>query len=241
MNINCKGQIHSIESLGAVDGPGVRTVLFLQGCPLRCQYCHNPDTWAFNTGKLLSVDEVFEKISRYKPYFSEKGGVTLSGGEPLAQPSFCLNLIKKCRRNSIHTAIDTSGAFFNETVKGVIDSVDLVILDVKHTDPDKYNKLTCGDYSVFQRFFDYCVAKEKDLWIRQVIVPGITDYDENIIALANLANKAKATRVELLPYHDMGKYKWETLDLNYSLEGVTPPSKEKMDYLNKLFVNNLKQ
>lgn len=238
-NINIKGRIHSIESLGAVDGPGVRAVVFLQGCPYRCLYCHNPDTWDFKGGTEISVDNLFDKIMRYKPYFSEKGGVTLSGGEPLGQPDFCLALIEQCKSESIHTAIDTAGSCFNNDVKAVIDAVDLVILDVKHTNPTEYETLTGGDYLIFEKFLNYSISNGKNIWVRQVIVPRLTDSEENVIELAKIANRAKAQKVELLPYHDMGKYKWDNLGIPYSLENTVAPTSEQMSKLNDILNLNL--
>jgi len=228
------GYVHSIASLGGADGPGVRTVIFMQGCPLRCSYCHNPDTWKFFTGEKYRPEELFNKVSRYKPYFGSSGGVTVSGGEPLSQPEFVAEFFKLCRKNGIHTALDTAGSILNDKVKKVLDYTDLVLLDVKHTNPLQFRELTRGEYSSLMEFLDYCIMIKKPLWLRQVIVPGITDSEENIRELAVLAKKAGALKVELLPYHDMGVYKWEELGLEYKLKGVEPPSPEQMEKLNKI-------
>ena len=215
---NIYGYIHSIESLGGADGPGVRTVVFMQGCPLRCAYCHNPDTWKFFTGEKVSPEDLFKRVIKYKPYYGSEGGVTASGGEPLAQPEFIAEFFKLCKKAGIHTAIDTAGSFFNNKVINVLDYTDLVLLDVKHTNPMKFRELTDGNFSKFMEFLDYCIFTNKPLWLRQVIVPGITDNEDNIRALASLAKESKALKVELLPYHDMGAYKWEELELDYKLK-----------------------
>lgn len=228
---NITGYIHSIESLGGVDGPGVRAVVFMQGCPLRCAYCHNPDTWNFSGGESTTNKELFDRILRFKPYFGKNGGVTLSGGEPLAQATFAAGFFKLCKEAGISTALDTAGSYMNDDVIDVLNYTDLVILDVKHTDPEEFIKLTGGNYSNFNKFFEYCTSINKPIWLRQVIVPGITDNDENLRALTELAKKSNALKVELLAYHDMGRHKWEKLGLSYSLDGITPPSEEKMKKL----------
>jgi pyruvate formate lyase activating enzyme len=170
---------------------------------------------------------------RYRPFFGKEGGVTLSGGEPLLQAAFSADLLKQCQEAGVHTALDTAGSIFHEDVTNVLNYSDLVILDVKHTDPLEYKKLTGGNYSVFEQFLDHCIKIKKPLWLRQVIVPGFTDGIDNIRALANLAKKAESRKVELLPYHDMGKYKWNQLGISYALDRITPPSDATMQELKK--------
>ena len=225
------GYIHSFESLGALDGPGLRFVVFLSGCPLRCQYCHNPDTWNMSTGKELSADEIVKKVLRYRPYFTNGGGLTLSGGEPLMQPKFIMEIMQKCREVGISTCLDTSGSVFNEDVKEALLYADLVILDIKHTDEKRYNTLTGGNIAVNKAFLDYCRLMQKQLWIRQVILPGWNDTTEDMDYLLQYINGANIQRIELLPYHTMGIHKWEALGLPYQLKDIDPPSEEKMSNL----------
>lgn len=229
-----RGCVHSFETLGALDGPGIRTVVFLSGCPMRCVYCHNPDTWEKDAGTQMTADEAFQKIKRYRPYFKEKGGITLSGGEPLLQTGFATELFRLCKNAGIHTALDTSGAVCNENTELLLDVTDLVILDIKHTDPMAFRLRTNYPMEHVLRFLDLCKRKQKRLWIRQVIVPGITDNEENIYALKQMARDANAERIELLPYHTHGVYKWEKLGIPYPLQGIEPPSEKVMERLNAI-------
>ena len=228
MENKLKGYIHSIETLGALDGPGIRTVVFMQGCNLRCRYCHNPDTWNIANTPVLTVDELFDKIIRYKEYYGGDGGVTASGGEPLLQAEFLTALFQKLKAAGINTALDTSGSVLNESVKGLLNYVDLVILDVKHTDSAAYENLcgTRGILSAVMAFLEYCAGRKKRVWLRQVIIPGINDTKEQVLELKKLADKYKPEKVELLPYHTMGVSKWEKLGLDYSLKDI-PPADEK--------------
>lgn len=222
------GRIHSIETLGALDGPGLRTVVFLQGCPLRCAYCHNPDSWKTCAGKEMTAKQLVEKVKRYKPYFKTSGGLTLSGGEPLLQGDFCAETIKLCKDEGISTAIDTSGYILH---KEAVDLADLIILDIKHTDSKTFKELTGVEIQRSLEFLDYCKKTNKPLWIRQVILTGINDSKQDMLKLKKLLEGANVKRTELLPYHKMGIEKWKQLGLEYTLGDMESPSDEKMDEL----------
>ncbi|MEN6548331.1 MAG: pyruvate formate-lyase-activating protein [Armatimonadia bacterium] len=233
-------QIHSIETLGALDGPGLRTVVFFQGCPLRCAYCHNPDTWAAQ-GTEMTADDIIARVQRSRPYFGRDGGVTLSGGEPLAQPQFVAELLRRCQDVGIHTAVDTSGACLNDAVKEALQHADLVILDLKHTDPDAYHALTGGSLEQPLAFLDYVRQQRIPLWVRQVIVPGLNDTEEQARALAALLRDVPSLqRVELLPYHTMGLQKWQELGLRSPLEDTPPADPEKVKRLEHVVLEALK-
>jgi len=223
-------KIHSIESCGTVDGPGIRFVVFTQGCPLRCQYCHNPDTWKMNDGTDTSIDYLVEEALKYKSYMKfSGGGVTVTGGEPLLQTDFVKEYFARLKEHGVHTAIDTSGYVFNDGVKDVLSLTDLVLLDVKHFDPSKYKDLTGVELAPTLKFLDYLGEQNIPTWIRYVLVPGISDQPEHIEALAkHLSQFTNIERIELLPFHKMGEYKWEELDLEYKLKDVNEPSKESM-------------
>ncbi len=215
------GLIHSIETLGALDGPGLRCVVFLQGCPLRCQYCHNPDTWAIHGGKSITCDALMARITRSHPYFGQWGGVTFSGGEPLLQASFVARVSRLCAAQGIHTALDTSGALLNEDVREALSATRLVILDIKHTDPERYHQLTGGVLATTLAFLREVAEKGIPLWVRQVIVPGWNDTAEDVRALAELLHDIPSIeRIELLPYHRMGEDKWRQLGHVNPLEDV---------------------
>lgn len=223
-------KIHSIESCGTVDGPGIRFVVFTQGCPLRCQYCHNPDTWKMADGKETSIDYLVEEALKYKSYMKfSGGGVTVTGGEPLLQTDFVKDYFTKLKEHDIHTAIDTSGYLFNEGVKEVLNLTDLVLLDVKHFDPTKYKDLTGVELAPTLKFLDYLGQQNIPTWIRYVLVPGISDQPEHIEGLAkHLSQYNNIERIELLPFHKMGEYKWKELNLEYKLADVNEPSKASM-------------
>ncbi|MEN6642503.1 MAG: pyruvate formate-lyase-activating protein [Armatimonadia bacterium] len=227
-------QIHSIETLGALDGPGLRTVVFFSGCPLRCAYCHNPDTWAAQ-GTEMTADDIIARVQRSRPYFGRDGGVTLSGGEPLAQPQFVAELLRRCQDVGIHTAVDTSGACLNDAVKEALQHADLVILDLKHTDPAQYHALTGGSLEQPLAFLDYVRQQRIPLWVRQVIVPGLNDTEEQVLALAALLRDVPSLqRVELLPYHTMGLEKWQELGLRSPLEDPPPTDPQKVKRLEQV-------
>lgn len=223
-------KIHSIESCGTVDGPGIRFVVFTQGCPLRCQYCHNPDTWKMNDGKDMSVDELVKEALKYKSYMNfSGGGVTVTGGEPLLQVNFVTDFFKRLKKKGIHTAIDTSGFIFNDSVKEVLELTDLVLLDIKHFDPEQYKVVTGVPLAPTLKFLDYLGQIGKPVWIRYVLVPGLTDQMDSIEALSkHLSQYSNIERIELLPFHKMGEFKWEEMGLSYQLENTDEPTKASM-------------
>jgi len=219
------GNIHSLESCGTVDGPGIRFVVFMQGCPLRCQYCHNPDSWEIGAGQQMSVESLMAEVVKYKSYMRfSGGGITITGGEPLLQPDFIYELIQACKEEGIHTAIDTSGCIFNDKVKKIINDVNIVLLDVKHSDPEQYNVITGGRLATTLTFLDYLGKINKPIWIRYVLVPSLSDQLESIENLAIILSKySNIERIELLPFHKMGEYKWKELGLEYTLTDTSEP------------------
>ncbi|MGF6907550.1 pyruvate formate-lyase-activating protein [Fusobacterium sp. PH5-44] len=231
------GKIHSYESFGTVDGPGVRFVLFLQGCPLRCKYCHNPDTWDMNKFKIKrEPSEVFGMLKKYKNYFGKKGGVTITGGEPLVQSDFTLELLKLCKKGGIHTAIDTSGYILNDKVKEMLEYVDLVLLDIKTLDEKLHKELTGVMLDPVLDFVKYLELINKNVWIRHVIVPEITDNDQLLEQIAAYVFKMKnMEKIELLPYHRLGEFKYKELGIKYPLEGTSELSKERLDNAISIF------
>ncbi len=219
-------KIHSVETLGALDGPGIRTVIFFSGCPMRCRYCHNPDTW--QGGETRDEAELAAWCSRYKAYYGREGGVTLSGGEPLAQKEGAVALLRALQSYGIHTTIDTGGGIYCPEALAL---ADLVILDIKHPDPEAFRALTGMGQEALLQTLDYLRANKKRFWVRHVCVPGITDTAEVVRAVKAMA--VGAEKIELLPYHTMGVHKWEKLGLSYPLQGVPPLSSEKLDELNE--------
>lgn len=221
------GYVHSLESCGTVDGPGIRFVVFLQGCPLRCQYCHNPDTWKVGEGRQMTVPELMAEVVKYKSYMKfSGGGVTITGGEPLMQLDFVFELLAACKKEGIHTAIDTSGYVFNDRAKKIINAVDMVLLDIKHADPKQYNVITKGKLAPTLKFLDYLGEIKKPLWVRYVLVPTLSDQPEAIERLAVLLSQYDTIeRIEVLPFHKMGEYKWATLGLDYQLHDIDEPDK----------------
>lgn len=223
------GKIHSFESLGTVDGPGIRFVVFLQGCPLKCKYCHNRDTWDIKNGKDYTVTEIFEKILRSKPYMdNSNGGVTISGGEPLLQAEFLTELFKKLKANGIHTCLDTAGSIkINEQIEELLSYTDLVLLDIKHIDNAKCIDLTSIPNDNTLDFAKYLNQHKIPIWIRQVLIPGITDDEADLKRLKEFIDTLQVVqKIEVLPYHDMGKFKWEEFGEKYPLEGIPLPTSE---------------
>lgn len=220
-DLNYYAKVHSVESFGTLDGPGIRYVLFLQGCSLRCKYCHNRDTWDINAGEYRSLDDIFDKILRYKNYI-KNGGVTCSGGEPLLQFEFLIELFKKLKKVGIHTCIDTSGMVkLTDKMKTLIDLTDLFLMDVKHIDPIKCKDLVGVSNERELEFIKYLSSINKPMWIRQVLVPGFTDDENDLVKLGEFINSLNSVqKVEFLPYHTMGKYKWIEYGDKYLLEGV---------------------
>jgi len=227
------GNIHSIESCGTVDGPGIRFVVFLQGCPMRCLYCHNPDTWDFNVNQKMTVDEILEKYEKVKE-FLKNGGLTVTGGEPLMQIDFVTELFKLAKVKNIHTAIDTSGITFKRDNIAKFDELmkytDLVMLDIKHIDDGEHIKLTGHSNANVLDFAKYLSFKKIPMWIRHVVVPGITYNKKHLITLGQFLATLDATLIQgldILPYHDMGIPKYEQLNKPYPLKGVPPLTKEQ--------------
>lgn len=230
-----QGYIHSLETFGTKDGPGIRFVLFLQGCPLRCLYCHNPDTWIKEDAKFrLTPDEVFQEINKVKNFV--RGGVTVSGGEPMLQPDFVLELFKICKEHNIHTAIDTSGIYLNDKVKEVLEYTDLVLLDVKHIDPQKYKELTKANLDSTLRFLEYLESKDKPVWLHYVLVPHYTNDEQDLRDWAEYASQFKnIERVDILPFHQMAMHKWEQLSIEYKLKDIEAPSIEQISRATEIF------
>lgn len=225
-------KIHSYESLGTVDGPGVRFVVFLQGCPMRCKYCHNPDTWSLKGGKEVSAREVFDEAMKYKRYFGKKGGVTVTGGEPLLQLDFLIELFTLLKEKGIHTCIDTSGICFHEQddrYDKLLALTDLVLLDIKHPDEAAHKELTGRSGAPVRAFAQYLSEKGVPVWIRYVFLPGYTDGEETLLRLRDYLNTLRnVEKVEVLPYHTMGAEKYKKLNMPYALEGVAPPDEESI-------------
>lgn len=230
-----KGRIHSIESFGAVDGPGIRFVLFVQGCGLRCLYCHNPDTWAPSDGREIDSDEIISQIESYKD-FIRSGGVTISGGEPLLQPDFTLDILRKCAEREIHTAIDTAGDVPLCVAKPMIDAADMLLLDIKSLDEDLCKKLTGKSNKNALAVLEYCNQTNKTIWIRHVLVPG---YTLDKVLLTKMAEYLKPftciEKIELLPFHKMGEYKWELLKRAYSLADTKEPTAQEIAMAHEIF------
>ncbi|UKO98543.1 pyruvate formate-lyase-activating protein [Nostoc sp. UHCC 0870] len=231
------GYIHSVESCGTVDGPGIRFLIFTSGCPLRCLYCSNVDCRYMENGKQVSVDELVTEVQKYQSYMkSSGGGVTISGGEPLMQPGFVREIFKRCQELGIHTALNTSGFCNLESAKSVLEFVDLVLLDIKSFDPATYTKITGCNAEPSLALAKYLNAINKPTWIRFVLVPGLTDDPKNITDLADfIAPFNNIQRLEVLPFHKMGEYKWQELGLEYLLENTSPPSPEHVQAVLDIF------
>ena len=234
------GKIHSVETCGTVDGPGIRYVVFLQGCNLRCVYCHNPDTWSLSgkTATEKSVDELLSDILKYKSYFTfSGGGVTLTGGEPLLQKEFALEFFKACKAEGIHTTIDTAGHIdIDDEVKEILSLTDLVLLDIKSINPDTYKKVTGFPIDKLLSFTEYLSENMIKTWHRFVLVPNLTDNESEILSLIEyikaLKNKEK---IGILPFHQMGAYKWDDLKINYKLKDTPTPTAEETEQVRELF------
>lgn len=229
-----KGYVHSLQSLGTVDGPGVRSVVFLSGCPLRCVYCHNPDTWERQESQLTDAKALAEKLLRFYS-FIKNGGVTFSGGEPLLQAEFVTEVVKHLKEKGLHVAIDTCGAPVTPTTEQLLDVADLFLLDVKMTTEEDYKRYTGGSLAATVAFLDRLEEKKKDVWIRHVVVPGINDNEEDILRLAELIRGYSCIKkVELLPFKNLCLEKYKALSLPFLLEGTPPMRAEKLERLEEV-------
>ncbi|MDO5403503.1 MAG: pyruvate formate-lyase-activating protein [Eubacteriales bacterium] len=235
------GRVHSVESFGSVDGPGLRYIFFLQGCHMRCKYCHNPETWAMEGGELMTPSQAFDKAYRYHTYWKNNGGITVSGGEALLQIDFVTELFRIAKAKGVNTTLDTSGhpftmeepffSKFNELMK----VTDLFMLDIKQINDDKHKNLTGWTNSNILSMAKYLSDNGKDMWIRHVLVPGITDEDKDMEELRDFVKSLKTVkRFEVLPYHTLGVFKWENIGVEYALSDVRPPSKELIEKANKV-------
>lgn len=236
-----KGRIHSVESFGSVDGPGLRYIFFLQGCHMRCKYCHNPETWAMEGGQEMTAEEAFQKAYRYHTYWKDNGGITVSGGEALLQVEFVTELFKLAKQKGVHTTLDTSGnpftrkepffSKFNELMK----YTDLFLLDIKQINDDKHKELTGWSNANILDLAQYLSDHDKSMWIRYVLVPGITDDAEDLEKLRDYVKTLKTVRrFEVLPYHTLGVFKWENIGMEYPIPDVRPPAKELIEKTNEI-------
>lgn len=236
-----QGYIHSLESFGSVDGPGVRYLIFTTGCAMRCQFCHNPDTWNMNSGTLYTADELIDKAWKYRTYWGSKGGITVSGGEPLLQIDFLLELFQKAKERGINTTLDTCGnpftreePFFSK-FQELMKVTDLVMLDIKHIDDEQHKILTGQTNKNILDMARYLSDTGKPVWIRHVLVPERSDKDEYLHRLHDFIETLdNVEKVEVLPYHTLGVYKWKELGIPYQLEGIDPPSKERVENANRI-------
>ena len=240
-----KGYIHSLESFGSVDGPGVRYVIFTSGCAMRCQFCHNPDTWNMQSGTPYTADELIEKALKYRTYWGSKGGITVSGGEPLLQIDFLTELFQKAKEPGIHTTLDTSGnpftrgePFFDKFCK-LMEVTDLVMLDIKQIDEEQHKILTGYTNQNILDMARFLSDIKKPVWIRHVLVPERSDRDDYLERLQEFILTLKnVERVEVLPYHTLGVFKWKELGFEYQLEGINPPTKDRVENANRILKTN---
>lgn len=243
-----KGFIHSIETCGTVDGPGLRYVIFLQGCPMRCQYCHNPDTWEPGKGDQMTVEEALSKFYSNRPFY-KKGGVTVTGGEPMMQIDFLIELFTKLHADGVHTCLDTSGIMFQqnneafmEKVEALMAVTDLVMLDIKHIDDEKHKVLTAHSNERILAFARYLNEKKIPVWIRHVIVPGITLYKDYLERLGEfMATLDNVKALDVLPYHSMGKVKYENLKMEYPLKDTREATKQEAVAAKSIILNAYKE
>ena len=234
-NSNQQGYIHSLQSLGTVDGPGVRFVAFLQGCPLRCGCCHNPDTWALNVGQVFTPTQLVEKALRYKDYFGDKGGVTLSGGEPLLQPTFCKQVFELCHQKGINTCLDTSGYVLNDQVKDLLAVTDRILLDIKYTQNADYPKYVGCDMKKVIDFLAYANSKNIPVTVRQVIIPTLNDNEQNIRRLNQIVKAHPCVdKVELLPFKKICAVKYNQLGIPFPFNDLPTPTDQTIKTLSSL-------
>lgn len=236
-----KGFVHSVESFGSVDGPGIRFLIFLQGCPMRCQFCHNPDSWKTGIGEERTADELLDQAERFRAYWGDNGGITVSGGEALLQIDFLLELFEKAKQRGIGTCLDTSAQLFTrkspffEKFERLMELTDTVLLDIKHIDDEEHRKLTRHSNVNILDCARYLSEIDKPVWIRHVLIPGITDKDEYLVRLRDfLSTLHNIERIEVLPYHTLGVYKYEKLGIDYPLKNVLPPAAERVANANDI-------
>lgn len=242
------GRIHSLESFGTVDGPGTRFVVFVQGCPMRCAYCHNPDTWSMVGGNQMEVSEILDQYERNRPFYENGGGLTVTGGEPMMQMDFLVELFTECKNRGIHTCLDTSGIAFTPTNPTWMDKcdklmkvTDLVMLDIKHINPEKHQALCKQPNDNILKFAQYLSDNGVEMWIRHVVVPGLTDDEEYLYQLGYFIGGLKTVKVlDALPYHTMGLPKYEKLGYEYPLKGVEPMDKKLMPAKKEAILNGYK-
>lgn len=242
------GRIHSLESFGTVDGPGVRFVVFVQGCPMRCAYCHNPDTWSMTGGKIMEASEIIERYERNKGFYNG-GGITVTGGEPLMQVDFLIELFTLAKEKGIHTCIDSSGIAFKPNNQAFIEKLDklmpltdLVMLDIKHIDPEKHKELTTQPNDGILAFASYLNEKKVDMWIRHVVVPGLTDDDKYLFQLGYFIGQfSNLKALDVLPYHTMGAVKYEKLGIEYRLKDVPAMDKDKVVEKKQVILDGIKK
>lgn len=236
-----KGFVHSVESFGSVDGPGIRFLIFLQGCPMRCQFCHNPDSWKTGIGEERTADELLDQAERFRAYWGDNGGITVSGGEAQLQIDFLLELFEKAKQRGIGTCLDTSAQLFTrkspffEKFERLMELTDTVLLDIKHIDDEEHRKLTRHSNANILDCARYLSEIDKPVWIRHVLIPGITDKDEYLVRLRDfLSTLHNIERIEVLPYHTLGVYKYEKLGIDYPLKDVQPPAAERVANANDI-------
>ena len=234
------GHVHSIETCGTVDGPGIRFIIFLQGCLMRCKYCHNRDTWALEGGKDTTVEELMTELLQYRHFMNASGGgITISGGEAMLQPEFVKAMFEACRLEGIHTCLDTNGFVrrIDETTKSVLDVADLVLLDIKQMDNKKHIDLTHVSNKYTLDFANYLAEQNQPVYLRYVVLPGYTDSIEDVHALGKFIEPMKnIEKIELLPYHELGKHKWTAMGEIYPLDGVSPPSHDSMEEIKNILL-----
>lgn len=230
------GKIHSFQSLGTVDGPGVRSVIFMQGCPLRCVCCHNPDTWDFAGGEVQNVEYLVDRVLRYKAYYGKDGGVTVSGGEPLMQTDFLIELFRELKHRNVHTALDTSGVVLDERVKELLEYTDLVLLDFKYTNSDDYLKYTRMEMIRVQEFLNYLEEIKKPTWIRYVVIPNLNDTDESVSQVFELKQRFSCIeKIELLPFRKLCLEKYDEMGIEFPLKDTPEAKQEFIDEMYKKY------
>ncbi|QAT43332.1 pyruvate formate-lyase-activating protein [Aminipila luticellarii] len=230
-----RGKLHSFETFGAVDGPGIRTVVFLQGCPARCSYCHNPDTWDIHGGSEIETKQIVDRAKRGMSYYGEEGGVTFSGGEPLFQGEFLVQTMRALKKIGIRSIIDTSGTYMDEFTEPAVEECEMVLLDVKHSDPEKFRNITGRKQETLLKLIELINKHEKPVWVRQVIVPGINDTEKNIEDLNEFIRKInRIDKVELLGYHSLGTEKYEKLGIKYKLKDIKPMDSRVLNQLSSM-------